>query len=244
MKTLVLGASGATGKLLVEQLLNLKQDVKVIVRPTSKIPDNWKNNEKVSIIIAEISDITIDEMAAHIKDCQAIACCLGHNLNLKGIFGKPRRLVADAVELTCSAIKKYNPSEPFRFVLMNTTGNKNRDLNEAESFLQKLVMCLLRLLVPPQVDNEKAADFLRLNIGQKNVLMEWVVVRPDTLINQDEVSEYELFASPIRSAVFNPGKTSRFNVGHFMAKLLNDKNLWEQWKGQMPAIYYKSNSSK
>ena len=49
MITLVLGASGATGKQLVEQLLNMRQEVKVVIRPTGKIPDTWKNNVKISI---------------------------------------------------------------------------------------------------------------------------------------------------------------------------------------------------
>ena len=34
MTTLVVGATGATGKQLVEQLLNMGQKVKVIVRPS------------------------------------------------------------------------------------------------------------------------------------------------------------------------------------------------------------------
>ena len=48
MTTLVVGASGATGKQLVEQLLNMGQKVKVIVRSNGKIPDTWKNNDKIS----------------------------------------------------------------------------------------------------------------------------------------------------------------------------------------------------
>ena len=64
-------------------------------------------------------------------------------------------------------------------------------------------------------------------------------VRPDTLINEDNVTEYELYASPIRSALFNPGKTSRINVGNFMARLIVENDLWNKWKGQMPVIYNK-----
>jgi hypothetical protein len=66
-----------------------------------------------------------------------------------------------------------------------------------------------------------------------------VAVRPDTLINEDIVTEYEIYASPARSALFNPGKTSRINVGYFMAKLIVDNELWNKWKGQMPVIYNK-----
>ena len=239
MTTLVVGASGATGKQLVEQLLNMGQKVKVIVRPTGKTTDTWKNNDKISIIRANISEISVNEMMNYLIDCQSVASCLGHNITLKGIFGKPRKLVTDAVKLLCMAIQKNSPDKPIKFVLMNTTGNRNRDLNEPISIGEKLVMGLIRLLVPPQSDNEKAADFLRVNIGQKNKLIDWVAVRPDTLINEDNVTEYELYASPIRSALSNPGKTSRINVGNFMSRLIVENDLWNKWKGQMPVIYNK-----
>lgn len=64
-----------------------------------------------------------------------------------------------------------------------------------------------------------------------------MAVRPDTLINEDHVSDYSLHASPTRDAVFNPGKTSRINVGHLMARLVTENDLWSQWKGQMPVLY-------
>ena len=239
MTTLVVGASGATGKQLVDQLLNMGQKVKVIVRPTGKTTHTWENNDKISIIRANISEISMNEMMDYLIDCQSVASCLGHNITLKGIFGKPRQLVTDAVKLICMAIQKNSPDKPIKFVLMNTTGNRNRDLNEPISIGEKLVMGLIRLLIPPQSDNEKAADFLRVNIGQKNKLINWVAVRPDALINEDNVSEYELYASPIRSALSNPGKTSRINVGNFMARLLVENDLWNKWKGQMPVIYNK-----
>lgn len=239
MTTLVVGASGATGKQLVEQLVKMGQQVKVMVRSSSKIPDSWENNEKITIIKANISEISPEEMAFHLKDCQGVASCLGHNLTLRGIYGQPRKLVTHAVGLLCAAIKENSPERPVRLVLMNTTGNWNRDMDKPLPTGQKLAMALIRLLVPPQKDNEEAADFLRLGIGQKNASIEWVAVRPDTLINQDTVTEYEVFGSPTRSALFDPGQTSRINVGHFMAKLMVENDLWDQWKGKMPVIYNK-----
>ncbi len=239
MTTLVVGATGATGKQLVEQLLNMGQKVKVIVRPTAKIPDTWKINDRISIIKASVSEISESGMTNYLKDCQSVASCLGHNISLKGVFGKPRKLVTDAVRLVCNAVEKNSPENPFKFVLMNTTANRNRDLPESISIGQKLVMGLIRLLIPPQSDNEKAADILRVNIGQNNKFIQWVVVRPDTLINEDIVSGYEIHASPTRSALSNPGKTSRINVGNFMSRLIVENDLWNKWKGKMPVIYNK-----
>jgi hypothetical protein len=96
---------------------------------------------------------------------------------------------------------------------------------------------MLRIILPPQADNEQAADYLRTEIGQENRGMEWIAVRPDTLIDEDDVTSYTLHPSPIRDPVFNAGKTSRINVAHCMAELLTDNELWAHWRGQMPVIY-------
>ncbi len=237
MTTLVVGATGATGKHLVEQLLNSRQKVKVIVRSPEKLPEAWKTNDQLSIIQASVSEITVDEMAGYIRDCHAVASCLGHHPNWKGIYGKPRRLVTDAVILLCNAIQKNAPGKPVKFVLMNTTGNRNRDLNEPISMGQRLVIAILRLLLPPHVDNEKAADYLRTQMGQESSFIEWVAVRPDGLVNEDQVTGYEVHPSPTRSAIFNAGTVSRINVGHFMAELITNNDVWSRWKGQMPVIY-------
>ena len=239
MTTLVVGATGSTGRHLVNQLLNRGQKVKVIVRSSGKLPETWKNNEQIKIIEASVLEISEEKIGEYLKDCQSVASCLGHNLTWKGIYGQPRKLVTDAVILLSRAIKKNTTAEPVKFVLMNTTGNRNRDLNEHVSPGQRAVISLLRLLLPPHPDNEKAADYLRVQVGQKDPAMEWVAVRPDSLTDEDQVTPYELHASPTRSALFNPGKTSRINVGHFMAQLITDQDLWMQWKGQMPVIYNK-----
>jgi hypothetical protein len=178
-------------------------------------------------------------MVENISDCDSVASCLGHSPNLKGIYGKPRKLVTDAVKLVCESVKQNAPEKPIKVLLMNTAGNSNRDLDEPISIPQKMVIGLLRLILPPHVDNENAADYLRTEIGQNNTAIEWVTIRPDTLLSNQQVTDYELHTSPTRSALFNPGKTSRINVGNFIARLVLDYNLWNTWKGQMPVIYNK-----
>ena len=240
MAILVVGATGATGRLLVEQLLDRGMAVRAIVRSPERLPAEIRNHSHLTVIQASVLDLDDEALAQQVSGCEAVASCLGHNLTLKGIYGPPRRLVPDATPRLCAAIKASSPDQPVKFVLMNTSGNQNRDLKEPVSFAERSVMALLRLMLPPQVDNEQAADCLRVEIGQKNPVIEWVAVRPDTLIDEAEVSAYEVYASPIRSAVFNPGKTSRINVGHFMADLITDPEVWSRWKGQMPVFYNKA----
>lgn len=239
MTTLVVGATGATGQLLVEQLLNRGQNVKVIVRSPDKLPEIIKKHDRLSVIHASVLDLSDAEMTMHVGSCGAVASCLGHNMSLKGLYGHPRQLVTDATRRLCKAIKANKLEGPTRFVLMNTAGNSNRDIPEQVSFGERCVIGLLRLLLPPHVDNEKASDYLRISVGQNDGAIEWVVVRPDNLINDEEVTEYEVHPSPIRSAIFDAGLTSRTNVGHFMTDLVTDDDTWNKWKGKMPVIYNK-----
>ena len=177
MTVLVVGASGATGRLLVEQLLERGQKVRVVVRSTKSLTDNVTSHENLTVIRASILDLSDIELAQHVSGCDALASCLGHNLTFKGLFGPPQRLVTDATRRLCDAVKANKPQKPVKFVLMNTTGNSNRDLTEKVSFGQKIVVGLLRLLLPPHTDNEKAADYLRIQLGQNDSTIEWRMVQ-------------------------------------------------------------------
>lgn len=239
MTTLVVGASGATGHLLVKQLLNRGESVKAIVREESILPDSITNHENLSVLNASLLELSDAEMTRYVKGCHAIASCLGHNLSFKGIYGHPRRLVTNATQRLCEAIKANKPEKAVKFVLMNTAGNSNRDISEPVSFRHQCVIWLLRLLLPPHVDNEKAADFLRTGFRQGDNEIEWVAVRPDNLFDEMEVTEYEVHPSPIRDAIFDAGRTSRINVAHFMAELITNQDKWIKWKEKMPVIYNK-----
>jgi hypothetical protein len=188
----------------------------------------------------ELSD---KELEQHVDGCNAVASCLGHNLTFKGIYGKPRRLVTDATRRLCNAIKANNSAASTKFVLMNTVANRNRDLNESIPSAQKIMIALLRLFLPPHADNEQAAEYLRTVISKKDKAIEWSAVRPSSLIDEEQTSEIEIYASPTRS-IFKDGEISRINVGHFMADLITNDELWQQWKGQMPVIYNKGTAHK
>lgn len=239
MAVLVVGATGATGKLLVEQLLNREEEVKVIVRSITKLPEHIRNNENVKIFSTNILDLSVNDLSGIIEDCSSIACCLGHNLTFKGMYGQPRLLVTDAVKLISKAIIYNRNDNIVKFILMNTAGNSNRDLEEQISFAEKFAVGALRNLLPPHKDNEMAADFLRTSVGQNDNYIEWSVIRPDSLVDEEKVTKYDIYKSPMRSAIFDPGKTSRINVAQFMADLITNPELWETWKGQMPVIYNK-----
>ena len=106
MNNLIVGASGATGRLLTEELLNRGQFLKVIVRSPDKLPTAIKKHKNLTVIQASVLDLSDAELAQHVKGCDAVASCLGHNITLKGMFGHPRELVTDATRRLCDAIKE------------------------------------------------------------------------------------------------------------------------------------------
>ena len=233
----VIGATGATGRLLVEQLLQRGESVTAIVRSIEALPASVLQHKNLQIIQASVLDLSDKELQDIVKDCDAVASCLGHNLSFKGLLGQPRHLVRDAIQRLSQAVIFNKPNNAVKFVLMNSTGVRNRDISESIGTAQKCVITLLRYLIPPHADNEQAADYLRTQIGPQHTAIQWVAVRPDTLIDAEKNSSYKTFASPIRSAIFDPGSTSRINVAHFMSELMGDEHLWQQWQAQMPVIY-------
>lgn len=236
-KALLPGASGATGQLLVKQLLEKNFHVTAIVRERKSFAAAINAHPDLKIIEAEISRIAAEDLNRHLAGCEAVLCCLGHNLTFTGLFGQTRRLVTDAITKTKTAIESLHPEKKIKIILMNATGNRNRDLSEAPPVSQRLVVFLLRILLPPHADNENAADFLRLQVGQTSNSIEWVVVRPDGLVDENAVSKYDIHPSPVGNVIFDARSTSRINVADFMSERVVNPDLWCQWNGQMPVIY-------
>jgi len=239
MKVLVVGASGATGRLVVDQLLSCDVEVIAIVRVLDTLPDK----PGLSKIQATVHDLTVSEMAEHVQDCGAVVSCLGHNLSFRGLFGKPRLLVTETLQCLCNAIKSTDSEQVVKVILMNTTGNSNRDIPEIPPLSQRIVIAILRLMLPPHSDNENAADYLRTQVGQKDNNIEWTAVRPDALTDEAEVTEYSVHTSPTRNAIFDSGASSRINVANFMTELILNESTWSKWKGKMPVIYNKTNDA-
>ena len=106
MTVLVVGATGKTGRLVVEQLLCRNYEVRVIVRSPDSLPSRVLENPNTTVIEASILDLTDDEMAEHVKDTKAVVSCLGHVINFKGMFGSPRQLCTDATRRLCKAIER------------------------------------------------------------------------------------------------------------------------------------------
>ena len=112
--------------------------------------------------------------------------------------------------------------------------NRPGAVEPRRGMLDRLVLWLLRGLVPPATDNQWAAEFLHREIGTRNPCLEWVCVGPDTLVEGD-VSRHAVHESLV-SGLFKPDSSSMANVAHFMCELVEDPGTWGRWAGKLPVV--------
>jgi len=248
ISVLVVGATGATGKHVVKQMLNLGNNVKVIARSKERMMDllrEEKDEDKTNLLDvteASLLDLKQDELEKLTQGCDAIVQCLGHNMSFSGIFGHPRRLVTEATKrLTMAAAASHGRTgDPPKFILMGSNGVANPNgMDEVRPMSERTILFMLRYLIPPHADNEGAAEYLhslKEQQSEANKEVKWVVVRPDDLIDDDDkISKYNLHNKPQKS-LFGGGVATRANVAHFMVDLVTKDEVWKKWEYQMPVL--------
>lgn len=211
--------------------------MRVIVRSKERMRsllESGNVGNRLDITEASFSSLTDQQVRDHVQGCQAVVSCLGHNMTFRGIWGKPRRLVTDAVQRLTSAMATTNGNA--KFILMGSDGVSHPDgiTDDKRSVGERTILSLLRCLVPPHSDNEEAAAHLYRTVGTS---VEWSVVRPTDLIN-GEASAYQLYHKPPGS-LFGGGAVTRANVATFMVELILDPNIWNEYKHKMPVIHNK-----
>lgn len=243
MTVLLLGGTGRTGLRTLRQLLDRGAEVRAIVRNRSKLPPDLAASPRLTVIEASLLSLGDEELRRHLRGCDAVVSCLGHVLTLRGIFGPPLDLVARATRRLCRAIQALRPASPVRFVLMSSVSVHRPGAADARRGAgERTFLWLLRGLVPPTRDNQRAADFLADCIGTGNDFVEWAVVRPDTL-GEGEVSSYALHQGLVNS-LSSPGSTRMANVAHLLCELATDRAAWAAWKGKLPVITDRSEPAK
>lgn len=232
---LLLGGTGRTGGRALEQLIERGFAVRAIVRSRDKLPRGSVESPNLTVIEASLPSISDGELQRHLVGCQAVVSCLGHVVSLRGVFGPPHDLVTRAVTHVCRQIEALAPSSPVKLILMSSVSvHGPRGCDARRGSFERAFLSVVRAAVPPAKDNQNAADFLRQDIGLTNAFVEWVIVRPDSLLVGD-VSEYVLNGE-LTHSIFAPASTRMANVAHFMCELVARPTLWAEWKGKLPVI--------
>jgi len=244
--TLVVGATGATGRHVVAQMLDKGHNVRAIVRSKTSLEEklgaiegfefNEKKKESLSIFEGTILDVPTGEIAKQVQGCDAVVSCLGHVLDFSGIWGQPRRLVKDSVKKLTSIMSKDQ-----KFILMGSDGVANPlGGDEVRSLSERIILSVLRNVIPPHADNEEAAEYLAKKVGVGGAAtLEWTVVRP-TDLTDGQATEYALFDKP-QGSLFGSGAACRANVAKCMVDMILNEDKWEEYKFKMPVLHNAKN---
>jgi nucleoside-diphosphate-sugar epimerase len=232
---LVVGGTGRTGRRVVEQLLNRGVAVRAIIRSADRLPESLASRAGLTVIEADLLSLSDADLVRYVSGCDAVVSCLGHVATLKGIFGPPRDLVTRAVARLCRAIEEAQPETPIRLILMSSVSvDHPAGLDTRRGVLEKSLLWVLRALLPPARDNQRAVDTLHDHVGAGSPFVQWVAVRPDTLVEGD-VSEYSVHGALV-SSLFKPRRTRMANVAHFMCELATNRKACDAWSGRLPVI--------
>lgn len=240
--TLVLGATGDTGKHVVFQLLQQNCRVIAIVRSKdrliSSINDIYFSIDKskrisieqpdplLTIVEASISELTPQQVQDYCNQVDHVICCLGH----KGVYSHPRRLVVDTVQRFSQALAQTTGNVR-KFVIMTSDGVPHPN-DDPYGFWTRWIMSIIRRCIPPHADNEAVGSYLYNLVGSGN--MAWVMVRPPFLRN-GPVSTYTLHDKPI-NVLFGNHVVTRANVAKFMVDLVLKEDLFATYKFRMPVV--------
>ena len=205
------------------------------MRSARGLPPDAAQDPGLTVVEADLLSLSDEDLQRHVRGCDAVISCLGHVTSIKGVLGPPRDLVTQAATKVCRAIEALQPAKPVKLILMSSVSvNHPGGLDRRRGKLEKALLWMLRGIVPPARDNQRAAHFLDDSFAMTSPFVRWVAVRPDTLLEGD-VSEYTLHEGLV-SSLFVPDRTNMTNVAHFMCELVENPMLWDDWMGKMPVI--------
>jgi nucleoside-diphosphate-sugar epimerase len=234
-RVLLLGATGRTGSLVLQELLGRGVAVRALVRSAARLPAGAAAHPRLTVVETDLATMPAEAWRAQVADVTAVVSCLGHAVSLRGVFGPPRDLVEGAVQRACAAIEARQPATPVRVVLMSSVSvHRPPPADPRRGGGERAFLAALRALVPPARDNQRAADALVDGVGRDAAFVAWAVVRPDTLVDGE--------AAPVRveeglvSGLFRPGTTRRTSLARFLADLATDDDAWARWRGTLPVV--------
>lgn len=199
MKVLVFGSTGATGKQIIKQALELGHHVTAFARKPSELIIKHKN---LTIVKGDILKYDTIEKAAQFHD--AVISALG----IRTL--KKNSIMSEGTQNIINAMQKQNVK---RFICISSIGVGNS--KEQQSSLGFLYN---RILIPYMMQNMFGDKELQERIIQKSNL-NWTIVRPAILTNGEKTGKFKAFGHNDKN--YKP-KISRADVAGFILDILDN----------------------
>jgi putative NADH-flavin reductase len=210
MRVLVLGATGATGRHLVEQALAQGHHLTALVRNAAKL---HRLSPDLTVVPGDVTDPLAVERAVRSQD--AVLCALGSSTPLRH---DPTLVVG--IHNLVEAMERLQVR---RLVYLSFLGVHDG---------RRQLSLLGRYVVAPLLLRKVAADHARKEAIIQQSSLEWVIVRPPRLTNGRRTGAYRSGAD-IQATMVVP-RVSRADLAEFMLVQLNG----DTYLCRTPAIMY------
>lgn len=209
MRIIIFGASGRTGKPLVEQALAAGHEVAAFVRDPSKL---GIDHGRLTVTEGNVKDP--DRVREAISDADAVLSALGHTKT------SAKDVQTVGTENILAAMKEAGVRR-----LVSLTGAGVSDPEDEPKLSDKAITTLLKLLQKDVLEDGENHAWAIEKSG-----LDWIIVRGPRLTEGEKKGEYRVGYVGKNSGT----KISRADVADFMLRQLdNDKYI-----GQKPMISY------
>ena len=204
---LLFGATGGCGSQVLTRLLRRGVLVTAVVRSAERLSDDVKSHDNLTVVVFPnghlfagttrkddgkddgnaLNDSFTRRLDRYVRECECVVSCLGHNLTLKGMFGRPRQLCVETVRQVCDAVARQKGgrkdiasseeeeeqkkedentttntnNEPLRLIVVSTEGVSRFDgADPKRGALERALLKALYFLLPPMKDNVEVVRFL------------------------------------------------------------------------------------
>ena len=207
MKVAIFGATGRTGRSLVEQALGRGHAVTAFARDLSRL---GVSHERLSVVRGDITGASAVEKAVSGQD--AVVSALGHTK------GSPKDVQARGMGNIVAAMEKHGVRR-----LVSLTGAGVKAEGDEPKFVDKVFGFLLQTLQPDVLEDAAAHVAVIRSSG-----LEWVIVRGPRLTEGKKEGRYRVGLVGKNSG----SRISRADLADFMLDQLTD----HAHLGRMPVV--------
>ncbi len=197
----IIGATGATGKFVLQKALQANYNIKVLARSPQKLDEH---KGKIEIVKGSISDL--NTVKSLVEGSDVVLSSLGTNK-------KPNYIVEKGVKVILEAIQS-STSKP-RFIHMSAVGLGDSIIQCRKSWLWTLIVKLSFPLIGSEIfaDMERAEELISQATDVKSVIMRAAI------LNNEPARGYI-----VRSSTEPAGKIfiSREDIANFMLASVTD----------------------
>jgi putative NADH-flavin reductase len=231
-RVLVFGATGATGKLFIDELLTTypTMDVTLYVRSKQKAILNnpiWNNNARIHLVEGDVTDAeAIEKCISSGYAANGITLLLGHS------YGEAptSRFMSECAKAVLSSMKKHNITRLLDITGVALGGEDDSKTITLASPWYGIMTGFLQLTKKSVLIDHELKTTLIEDAAKEWKNLEYTIVRPSLLTNTGKSNGKYIVTAGVCSK--STGSISRNDVAEFMAKELLEK----KWLGKKPVI--------